>query len=274
MAPERSAPLAHRRAIVRQPAPNFAVGLTTSREGPPDLGRALEQHGAYCTALERCGVELTVLPVDPRHPDSTFVEDTAIVTPRGAIITRPGAPSRAGEVDEVAAAVRGWHPQVAHITMPGTLDGGDVCDAGGHFLIGLSARTNEAGARQLAGLLGDLGYRSSLLDIRGSLRLLHLKTGMAYLGDGRLVVSADMPRFPALAPYELVAVDDDERYAANCLRVNDRVLIAAGYPRIAQRLGALGYETVPLEMSEFRKMDGGLSCLSLLGHPLLMSDPG
>lgn len=255
------------RAIVRPPAATFAAGLTVSQEGTPDLGRALAQHRAYCEALERCGLELTVLPVDPRYPDGTFVEDTAITTARGAIVTRPGAPSRAGEVDDVAAVLRDWYPDVARIVMPGTVDGGDVCDAGGHFLIGLSARTNEEGARQLTGLLGELGYRSSLIDIRGSLRLLHLKTGLGHLGDGRLVISADLPRVAALASYEVITVGDDERYAANCLRVNDRVFIAAGYPRFAARLQALGYQTVPLEMSEFRKMDGGLSCLSLVGGP-------
>lgn len=252
------------KVIVRLPARSFAAGLTSSHEGAPDVDRALAQHRAYREALVRCGVALTELPSDPRHPDSTFVEDTAILTPHGAIATRPGAPSRAGEVDDIVQTLRGWYRDVARIEAPGTVDGGDVCDLDGHFLIGLSERTNEAGARQLAGLLGDLGYRSSRVDIRGNLRLLHLKTGMAYLGDGRVTVSRDVPRVAALEPYELVTVADAERYAANCVRVNDRVLIAAGYPEFAASLEALGYETLPLDMSEFRKMDGGLSCLSLL----------
>ena len=250
-------------ALVRTPAPNFAKGLTSSDEGPPDFAMALEQHRGYCRALEECGLEITELPADPAFPDSTFVEDTAIVTAQGAIATRPGAPSRAGEVDSVVAALRRQFREVAQIFAPGTLDGGDVCDADGHFLIGLSSRTNEQGARQLARLLGDWQYTSSIVDIRGVKTLLHLKTGLAYLGNGRMVVTQDIPRVPAFSRYEQIPVWADERYAANCIRVNDHVLVAAGYPRIADMLAARRYNIVPVEMSEFRKMDGGLSCLSL-----------
>lgn len=251
------------RAIVRPPPPTFAAGITAANEGAPDLDRALAQYHAHCLALEQCGLAVSALSADSAYPDSCFVEDTAIVTARGAIVTRPGAPARQGEVNGVAAALRAWFPEVARIAAPGTVDGGDICEAEGHFLIGLSARTNDEGARQLAGLLGDIGYPSSFIDIRGSRRLLHLKTGISYLGDGRIVLTSDVPRGPALVPYELIEVDDAERYAANCVAINDRVLIAKGYPRIQAEIEACGYETLALEMSEFRKMDGGLSCLSL-----------
>jgi dimethylargininase len=143
------------------------------------------------------------------------------------------------------------------------VDGGDVCEAEGHFLIGLSQRTNEEGARQLAGLLADIGFPSSVIDIRGSGRLLHLKTGISYLDDGRMLLTKDVPRSAALAPYELIEVPDTERYAANSLCLNDKVVMADGYPATRAALEACGYETLPLRMSEFRKMDGGLSCLSL-----------
>ena len=251
------------RAIVRPPADTYAWGLTSAGEGPPELELALSQHHAYCRALEDCDLALSILSAEPAYPDSTFVEDTAIVTARGAIATRPGAPSRQGEVESIVAALRGHEFEVAQITAPGTVDGGDVCDADGHFLIGLSSRTNEEGARQLAAWLAGLGYRASTVDIRGNRRLLHLKTGLSYLGDGRMVVTADIPRGAALQPYELILVAAPERYAANCVRVRDRVLIAAGYPLLARALAGFGYQTVPLETSEFRKMDGGLSCLSL-----------
>lgn len=251
------------RALVRIPASSFAAGITSAAEGSPDLGRALEQHRAYCRALADCGLEIEALGPDPQHPDSTFVEDTAILTPRGAIATRPGASSRQGEVESVVAALRRHYSDIARITAPGTLDGGDVCEADGHFLIGHSARTNEEGARQLAGLLEDLGYRASLVDIRASTGLLHLKTGLSYIGDGRMLMSAEVPRVEAFGPYEIIAVSGPERYAANCVMVNDRMLLAQGYPRIAAMLAELGYATIALEMSEFRKMDGGLSCLSL-----------
>lgn len=250
-------------ALLRLPGSNFASGITSAGEGPPDLERALQQHEACCLALAQCGLSLTILPADARYPDGCFVEDTAIVTARGAILTRPGDVSRQGEVASVAAALQGLFGRVPAISAPGTVDGGDVCEADGHFLIGLSRRTNEAGAQQLAGLLGEIGFPSSIVDIRNRATLLHLKSGIAYLGNGRMLVTADVPRNAALAPYDLIEVPDAEHYAANCLRTGDRVLIAAGYPHTRAAIEACGYDTLPLEMSEFRKMDGGLSCLSL-----------
>lgn len=251
------------KALLRLPGHNFAQGLTQSGEGAPDPVLALVQHQRYRRALEAAGLALTVLPADPRHPDGCFVEDTALLTARGAILTRPGAPSRRGEMDAIEAALRPDWPALARIDAPGTVDAGDVCEADGHFLIGLSARTNEAGAGQLAGLLGDLGYRADILDIRGIRALLHLKSGIAFLGEGRLLTTADFPRHPSLAAYERIEVPTAERYAANALRLNDRVLVAAGYPATRAAIDALGFETLVLGVSEFRKLDGGLSCLSL-----------
>jgi dimethylargininase len=249
-------------AIVRRPASNFAAGLTSSDEGTPDVGLALEQHRVYCQALEECGLEITELPEDRQYPDSTFVEDTAIVMAHGAVALRPGAPSRVGEVESVVAAMRHHFPEIAQIFSPGTVDGGDVCEADGHFLIGLSSRTNELGARQLERRLGDLQCTSSIVDIRGT-RLLHLKSGLAYLGNGCMAVTSELARDPALSRYEKIPVLAEERYAANCIRVNDCVLVAAGYPKFAEMLVTKRYNIVRVEMSEFRKMDGGLSCLSL-----------
>ncbi len=254
--------MAHANALVRLPASSFADGLTRSDEGLPDIGLALDQHQAYCRALEECGLEITVLPANPQYPDSCFVEDTAIVTAQGAIALRPGAPSRTGEVESVVAALRSRFREVAQVFSPGTVDGGDVCEIDGHFLIGLSARTNEQGARQLARLLGDLQYTSGIVDIRGT-RLLHLKTGLGYLGSGCVAITHELAREPALSRYEKIPVLAEERYAANCVRVNDYVLVAAGYPRFADLLVTRRFHVKPVEMSEFRKMDGGLSCLSL-----------
>jgi dimethylargininase len=251
------------RAIVRPPGRSYSSGLTSSREGPPELSLALRQHAAYCAALEDCGLAVTTLAADEAHPDGTFVEDTAIVTAHGAVLTRPGAASRAGEVRAIAAALRNFYPEMPEIEPPGTVDGGDICEAEHHFFIGLSARTNAEGARQLAGYLGELGYRSSQIDIRASATLLHLKTGMAYLGDGRILVTADVPADEELADFELVLVPAGEEYAANCVRVNERLLVPGGCPRTAAALVELGYRPLALQMSEFRKMDGGLSCLSL-----------
>jgi dimethylargininase len=250
-------------ALLRLPGENFAEGLTQADEGAPELDLALEQHRRYCEALAGCGLSLTVLPADPRHPDGCFVEDTALVTDRGAILTRPGAPSRRSETDLIAAALGGLFPAIARIGAPGTVDAGDVCEADGHFLIGLSARTNPAGAEELAARLDDLGYRSDIVDIRNVRPLLHLKTGISYLGEGRMLATRDIPQVATLAAYEIVEVPDAERYAANAVRVNDRVLIADGYPKTRVAIESLGFEVVALDMSEYRKLDGGLSCLSL-----------
>ncbi len=252
-----------RRAIVRPPAESFAEGLTTVDLGAPDLAKALAQHEAYCRALEELGLALTRLPADARHPDSTFVEDAAVLTPRGAILTRPGAPSREGEVAGIAAALAPFFPDPRRIDPPGTLDGGDVCEAGGHCFIGVSQRTNEDGARQLARLLAEDGLTSSLVDIRAVAGILHLKSGIAWLSGRRLVVIDSLAADPAFSGWDLVRVDPDEDYAANCVTVNEAVLFAKGFPRLEPRLTDLGYRPLVLEVSEFRKMDGGLSCLSL-----------
>jgi dimethylargininase len=251
------------RAIVRPPAASFAQGITSSGLGPPALARALVQHADYCAALEAAGLALVRLAPDASHPDSTFVEDTAVATERGVVLARPGAPSRRGETASIALACERLGIACAAIEPPGTLDGGDVCEADGDFLVGISERTNGEGARQLAAILAGWGYSAATIDVRPVPRLLHLKTGLSDLGDGRLAAIAPLLVHPALANFDLVPVDDDEAYAANCVRVNDRVLVAAGCPKFAARLAALGLALVPLEMSEYRKMDGGLSCLSL-----------
>ncbi len=251
------------RAIVRPPAATFAAGITTSSLGAPDLPLALKQHEAYCQSLQRLGLALIRLPPDPGFPDSTFVEDTAIVTPRGAILTRPGAASRAGEVTAIGAVLREWFPDLGEITAGGTVDGGDVCEAGPHYFIGLSERTNPEGAAQLAEWLERRGLTSSLIDIRGIPGLLHLKTGLSWLGGRRLLATGEITGHAALGGWEVVRVPEGEDYAANCIRVNEALLVARGFPATSALLGELGYDLVPLPMTEYRKMDGGLSCLSV-----------
>jgi dimethylargininase len=251
------------RAIVRPPAITFATGISSSGLGPPDVMLALEQHEAYCRALEGLGLSLTRLPPDPDFPDSTFVEDAAIVTPRGAILTRPGAPSRAGEVRSLRQALARAFPEMAEIVAPGTLDGGDVCEAGEHYFIGVSRRTNANGAMQLGEWLGNQGFASSVLDIQPTPSLLHLKTGIAWLGGGRLLATRELAGHVALTGWDVVQVPEGEDYAANAIRVNEAVLIARGFPATRATLAGLGYRLVELDTSEYRKMDGGLSCLSV-----------
>ncbi len=250
-------------AIVRLPGSNFADGLTTVDFGVPRFDLVLEQHARYCEALRDCGLAVTTLVADLGHPDSTFVEDTAVLTERGAILMRPGAASRAGETEAIREAIGRFFPALLEIERPGTVDGGDICEAGEHFFIGLSHRTNDEGARQLANHLAKLGYTSSVVDVRVVKSILHLKSGISYLGENTIVVIEEMAHWKEFQKYEPVVVSTEESYAANCVGVNQRVLVAQGYPKIQMDLEGRGFKTVALDMSEFRKMDGGLSCLSL-----------
>jgi dimethylargininase len=251
-------------AIVRPPARNFAEGLTTVDLGTPDVDLALAAHARYCAALERNGCALVALPADERYPDSTFVEDTALIIPgRGAILTRPGAESRVGEVDAMRGAVSHFFPNAPQIASPGTLDAGDVCEAGTHVFIGISHRTNADGARQLADWLTTFGITSSTVDIRRTPGILHLKSGVCAIEPKRLVAIDALAEHSAFDGYEVVRVIAGEEYAANCVRVNDVVFVADGFPTAHASLRALGYTLELLDMREYEKMDGGLSCLSL-----------
>lgn len=251
------------RAVVRPPSSSFAHGLTHAGLGKPDLDKALSQHASYCSALEQCGVALTRLAADAAHPDSTFVEDTAILTPRCAVLTRPGAPSRVGEVAAIAALLPEFYSRIHSIAAPGTLDGGDICQADAHFFIGLSERTNAHGARQLGAILAQEGYTFAIVDIRDVRGILHLKSGISYLGDKRMVVIDALAENVAFRDFEIVRIPPREEYAANFLRINDRLIVSAGFPHFESRVRDFGMPVIALDMSEFRKMDGALSCLSL-----------
>lgn len=250
-------------AIARKPGKSYVNGLTQSTDGTPDLNKTLEQHQAYCQALEECGVNVTVLDADEAYPDSCFVEDTVIVTSRGAILTRPGAPSRSGEITAMASVIAKHYSQIAHIEAPGTVDGGDILETDSAFIIGISERTNAHGAQQLQHLLADLGYPSNIIDVRECKHLLHFKTGVSALAAGLLAVAPNIPNFPALRGFEKIELSVTEQYAANCIAVNETIFIPTGCPQFADALDKRGLKPVELAMSEFKKMDGGLSCLSL-----------
>ena len=246
------------RAIVRRPGRNFADGISTSGLGRPDFSKALEQHLAYCEALIKCGVELTVLDADERYPDGCFVEDTAVVNSRVKVVSRPGAATRRGEEEAISRVLAGSGP-VESITAPGTLEGGDVLRAENHYYIGISERTNVEGAGQLSAILARHGFASSVVPVEAGL---HLKSDIAYLGNGNFIST---PVFSRIAhPANTIILEPEEYYSANCLRVNDYLLVARGFPKARRKILDLGYSIIELDMSEFRKMDGGLTCLSLL----------
>jgi dimethylargininase len=247
-------------ALVRQPCRNMVHGLSAAGLGRPDYKKALDQHEAYVAALQDCGLAVTIMAADETYPDSVFSEDTAVLSEKVAVITRPGASSRLGEEVVVAEALSRFYDHLEYITAPGTLDGGDVLRAGNQFFIGISARTNESGAGQLAVILAKNGYLPTLVPLR---HVLHLKTGIAYLQNNRLLACGEFVEHPLLSGFEIVPVPQDEAYAANSVWINGCVLVPAGFPRTIKAIERLGYEVVPVDVSEFRKLDGGLSCLSL-----------
>lgn len=246
------------KAIVRFPAASCGAGLTTSQDGAPDLDKTLTQFHAYCETLRALGVELVELPALDAFPDAHFVEDVAVVTPEFAVITRPGAPARRGEIDAIEA------PLAAHRALlpmrDGRLDGGDVMLVGKRFYIGLTGRTDAAGIASFEALVSRHGYTVEAIPVGAGL---HLKSVVNFLGDDVLLVTGALAGHRAFDGFRRIAIDAADEYACNTLRVNDALLTPAGYPRVHEKIAALDVPLRVLDTSEFRKMDGGLTCLSL-----------
>jgi dimethylargininase len=247
------------RAIVRLPGHDFAQGITEEKLGPPDYELMLAQHAGYIQALQSAGLDVIVLDPLPGFPDAYFVEDVAVITPHVAVITRPGAVSRRGEVDSIEPIITSYRP-VYHIETPGTLDGGDVLMIDNHFYIGISKRTNPEGAGQLGKILEDYGHTWAPVPVPAGL---HLKTNVSYLGGDTLLVTNLLAGRDIFRGYDKILVDGGEERAANSLQINDSLLVPKGFPKTQSRLEPLGYHLIEVEASEARKMDGGLSCMSI-----------
>ena len=246
-------------AIVRIPGRDFSQGITTAGLGIPDYDLMLEQHQSYIAILRKLGLEVTILDPLPGYPDAYFVEDVAVVTPHMAVITNPGTPARCGETPFIEPNLSRFRP-LHHITPPGTLDGGDVLAAGGHYFIGLSGRTNRAGAEQLGGFLETHGYKWRMVEVSGGL---HLKSFVNYAGPDTLLLNQKYAHHSAFQPYQKIILQADEAPAANSMWVNDTIILPVGFPTVREKLAARGYAVIELDMSEARKMDGGLTCMSL-----------
>jgi len=249
-----------KRAIVRTPGKSLVQGLSTAGLGLPDHQKALRQHADYTKTLEDCGLDVLVLPPDENFPDSTFVEDAALLIPQCAIITNPGAPSRKRETVEIKHVLGDFFENIEEVSHPGTVEAGDIMMVGSHFYIGLSERTNRNGAEQVIGFLDKYGLTGSVIELK---EVLHLKTGTAYLEHNNLVVCGEFIRAEEFQKYDLLVIPEDESYAANCVWVNDQVILPKGYLKTRAIIQSLGYEIKEVDVSEFQKLDGGLSCLSL-----------
>lgn len=283
------------KAIVRLPCPSMIDGITSADCGVPDYNLACTQHASYVQALEECGVAVTVLQPDNDFPDSVFVEDTAVMLPGhpvSAILCRPGAPSRLQEAQNMlptlqAAIKEGTSPEgdsgvIYRIEAPGTIEGGDVMLVQEHFYIGLSARTNENGADQMINFLNEHNgaFGTSFTGSKVPLReMLHLKTGVNSLENGDFLVHGEFAEggqsnFRKIyetneshnEPFQSFEVPKEEAYAANSLWVNDSVIVPAGFPSTCTAISDMkgsSMKTRLLDVSEFAKLDGGLSCMSL-----------
>lgn len=235
-------------------------GLSSADLGSPDYELALSQHAEYIRALRNCGLEVHILNPDEKYPDSTFVEDVALLTDKCAIITNPGAPTRKGEINEIRNVLEEYFEDIEQIEDPGTVEAGDIMMVGSHFYIGLSERTNSIGAEQLIEILKNYDKTGSVIKLE---KVLHLKTGLAYLENNKLVACGEFLSKKEFQYFDILEIDEIESYAANCIWVNNKVIIPKGYQKARKTIEKTGYEIIEVDMSEFEKLDGGLSCLSL-----------
>jgi len=249
-------------ALTRPVPPSIAeCELTHLEREPIDFARATQQHEEYEAVLRSLGCAVKRVPADPSHPDSVFIEDTAVVLDECAIIARPGATSRRGETAAVSDALSPYR-LLFPIEEPGTLDGGDVLCVGHRVFVGLSGRTNSAGANQMAHILEPMGFSVATMPVKGCL---HLKTAVTALGDDRVLLNPAMTAIPsATSDLRVIEVDPAEPLAANVLAIDGKVLCSASAPRTRRRLENEGYNVIPVNASELAKAEGGLTCCSLL----------
>jgi len=248
-------------AITRRVAPTIGRGERTHIERKPiDVELAALQHRRYEECLAGLGCEVRSLPADPALPDSVFVEDCAVVLDELAVVTRPGAPSRRPETRTVADALDPYR-RLERIEAPGTLDGGDVLTVGRDIYVGLSRRTNEAGAAQLAAHVDPLGYSVATVRVEACL---HLKSAVGRIGPRSLLINRGWVSEGSFPGVDLVDVDCAEPGAAGALLIGETVIYPAGFPRTRDRLERAGLRVRSLDLSELAKAEGGVTCSSLV----------
>lgn len=247
--------------IVRTPSRSVVNGLRADDRGNPTYEGVLAEHEAYIAAMRDAGVEVTVLPALEAFPDSIFVEDPALVFTEGAILLRPGAETRVKETAEIAPTLRAMFDTVLDLPSPGFADGGDVLTTPKSVMIGLSARTDKAGAEALVACIEKLGRKAEIVATPEG--VLHFKTDCSLLDDESVLSTARLARSGVFKDFKQIIIPEGEEPAANALRVNDVVMVGSDFPRTIEMLDKLGYKVVPLKTTEIGKIDAGLSCMSL-----------
>lgn len=253
-------------AILRHPADSIVAGLRAVDTGTPDIALFREHHDAYRAALDSAGLATTVLEAREDFPDSVFVEDAALCLPEGAVLMRPGAPSRLGESVVIEPTLRAVFAEVRDLPSlgdhgHGRIEGGDILVTDREILVGRSARTNGAGIEALRETVADWGYR--VRELSTPPEVLHFKTDCGLLDGETILTTRRLAAGGHLDGYRLIHVAEGEEPAANAVRVNEVVLMPAGFPKTAETVRRAGYAVVELPNSEAAKVDGGMSCLSL-----------
>ena len=248
-------------ALTHIPSPNLDHGQRThvARE-VVDYELASRQHADYCRMLRECGAEVVTLDVNRDQPDGTFIEDTAVVLDEIAVLASMGTAARRIEPARIEPELR-KHREIERIEPPARLEGGDVLRIGRTILIGLSERTNISGVQAFETIARPFGYRVLPVPVR---QCLHLKTACTALPDCRLLTNPAWLDLNSLHDFDTLAVPDDEPWAANTLPINGRVLISSANPQTAEMLRRLGFDVRTLSLSEFAKVEGCVTCLSLL----------
>ncbi len=247
------------RAITRAPSQSIVYGLRAKDTSTPDFAQMQRDHIDYVIALKRADVNVTELPALSAYPDAQFVEGTALCLPQGAILMRPGAPSRSGEISEIAPHLAA-HFDIKEI-QTGFIEGGDILMTNAEILVGLSARTDLNGVAELEKIIKPWGHTLRVLQTPPD--VLHFKTDCSLLDGNTILCTKRLANSGCFNGYKVIHTADGEEAAANAIRVNDLVLMAKGFPITAQKLRQAGYKVVQINNSECAKIDGGMSCLSL-----------
>jgi dimethylargininase len=249
------------RAITRKPAASIVDGLRAQDYGNPDLAQMLADHEHYVTTLRETGAEVIELPALEAFPDSVFVEDVALCLAEGAILMRPGASSRRGEVAQMEATLREVYDEVLAIKGPGFIEGGDILTTAREILVGRSARTDAAGIAELAAIAGEWGY--TVREVVTPPDVLHFKTDCSLLDAETILATKRLDASGCFEGYRVLHTAEGEEAAANSIRFNQFVLLPAGFPQTSELLQSQGFEVREINNSECAKLDGGMSCLSL-----------
>ncbi len=248
-------------AIVREPGRSVVNGLRSDPGASPDYGKIREEHSAYVAALKRAGLSVDILPPLEAYPDSMFVEDPALVLPEVAILLRPGAATRLGEAAELRQPLGRHFADMLALEGEEHVDGGDILVTPQTIFIGMSQRTNRAGATALAAMLERLGRKARVADTPPP--ILHFKTAVSLLSEDCVFATRQMAASGLFAGFKIIVAPEGEEAAANALRLNDIVLAGDRFPRALDLLSREGFEVMALAATEIGKLDAGLSCMSL-----------